>query len=214
MSDEVHTTVTSAFTEAQAEKLTGVTVHQLRNWDRSGFFMPSFASADRRVAFSRLYSFRDLVSLRILNTLRNDHNISMQHLKQVKVKLAELSESVWTSTTLYVLRRKVVFNNPDTKSMEEVVSQQGILSIPLEVVTGNMTEAIKRMRERGSDKIGRIEKKKGFQSNRETIAGTRIFVKSIQEFHNAGYSVEQIQKEFPTLSFKDIEAAINYKAVA
>ena len=214
MSDEIHNTVTSAFTEAQAEKLTGVTVHQLRNWDRSGFFMPSFASGDRRVAYSRLYSFRDLVALKVLNTLRNDSKIPMQHLRLVKKKLADLTESVWTSTTLYVLNRKVVFINPETKSMEEVVSRQGVLSIPLEVVTGNMSEAIKRMRERGSDKIGKVEKKKGFQSNRETIAGTRIFVNSIKEFYDDGYSPAQIQQEFPSLTLKDIEAAIEYKAVA
>jgi MerR HTH family regulatory protein len=49
----------------QAAKLTGLTVHRLRHWDRTGFFVPSFAAKNRRSPFSRVYSFKDLLSLRL-----------------------------------------------------------------------------------------------------------------------------------------------------
>jgi MerR HTH family regulatory protein len=38
--------VISAFTEEQAARLTGVTVHRLRHWDRTRFFVPSLAAAN------------------------------------------------------------------------------------------------------------------------------------------------------------------------
>jgi hypothetical protein len=60
------------FTEDRASRLTGVSVRQLRYWDRDGFFSPNLGYEDRSVPYSRLYSFRDIVSLKVLNTLRND----------------------------------------------------------------------------------------------------------------------------------------------
>ena len=65
--------VVMAFSEEHVARLTGITVHQLRYWDRTGFFHPAFAADDRKVAFSRVYSFKDVVSLRVLNILRNKY---------------------------------------------------------------------------------------------------------------------------------------------
>jgi MerR HTH family regulatory protein len=48
-------TVITAFSDEQVERLTGVTRQQLRYWDRTGFFRPTFASEDRRAAYSRIY---------------------------------------------------------------------------------------------------------------------------------------------------------------
>ena len=206
--------VIAAFTEEQVERLTGVTLRQLRHWDRTKFFVPSLAYEDRRQPFSRLYSFRDLVSLKVLNALRNDSKVSLQHLRGVKDKLAHLGEDLWSKTTLYVLKRKVVFDNLETRAKEEVLSGQGVLQIPLEVVTGNMKDAVAKIRERDSSSIGKIESKKGIANSRPVIAGTRIPVDAIKAFAAEGYSVEQIRKEYPTLTVEDIAAAINYEAAA
>lgn len=43
------------------------------------------------------------------------------------------------------------------------------------------------------------------------IAGTRIPVDAIKEFADAGYTVPQIMKEYPTLDRRDVEAAISYE---
>ncbi|TBZ00231.1 DUF433 domain-containing protein [Rhizobium leguminosarum] len=206
--------VISAFTEEQVERLTGVTVRQLRHWDSTRFFTPSLAYEDRRRPFSRLYSFRDLVSLKILNALRNDSKVSLQHLRGVKDKLAHLGDELWSKTILYVLKKKVVFDNPQTKAKEEVLSGQGVLQIPLEVVTGNMKDAVAKLKARDNSSIGKIESKKGIANNRPVIAGTRIPVEAIKEFAAEGYSVEQIMNEYPTLTADDIRAAMNYEVAA
>src|SRR5712671_650116 len=105
--------VVSAFSEEQVQRLTGITAAQLRYWDRTRFFAPSLADENRRRPYSRVYSFRDVVCLKILNVLRNDSKVPLPHLREVKDKLAHLGDDLWAKTTLYILNKKVVFVNPD-----------------------------------------------------------------------------------------------------
>lgn len=204
--------VLAAFTEDQAQRLTGISASQLRYWDRTGFFNPSLAASDRSLPNSRLYSFRDLVSLRVLNALRNESKVPLPHLREVKDALAHLGEALWGKTTLYVLNRKVVIKNPETEAREEVVSHQGVLGIPLEVVTGEMQSAVDKLRERGSDVVGKIDRHRNIAHNQPVIAGTRIPVRTIQAFADEGYTAEQILAEYPTLTTEDVLAAIQHRA--
>src|SRR5262245_20194400 len=82
--------IVSVFTEDEVARLTGITTHQLRYWDRHDFFSPSLAYEDRSRPYSRLYSFRDVVSLKVLNQLRNEEGVSLPHLRDVKKRLAKL----------------------------------------------------------------------------------------------------------------------------
>jgi uncharacterized protein (DUF433 family) len=211
---ESSSVVVSGFTEDHVERLTGVSQRQLRYWDRTGFFVPSLAYEDRRSPYSRLYSFRDVVSLKIVSALRNDANVPLPHLREVKEKLAHLGDDLWATTTLYVLNRRVIFDSPDMDRREEVVSGQVMLQIPLKVVSGNTEEAVKALRKREDAAIGKIERRKNVAHNQAAIAGTRIPVRSVKAFADAGYSVEQIQKEYPTLTAEDIQAAISFEAAA
>jgi DNA-binding transcriptional MerR regulator len=83
--------VVAAFNEDQVERLTGLTKAQLRYWDGTGFFQPKHADEDRRQPFSRLYSFKDVVALRTLGVLRNEHKVPLQHLRKVADKLSHLA---------------------------------------------------------------------------------------------------------------------------
>lgn len=206
--------VVKAFSEEEVERLTGVTKRQLRYWDRDGFFVPSLAYEDRHRPFSRLYSFRDVVSLRVLHTIRNEARVPLTHLREVKDKLRHLGDDMWHNTTLYLLNKRVVFVNPETASMEEVVSGQGVLQIPLQIVTGDMKKRVEVLRQRDPASIGKVDRKRGLAHNQVVIAGTRIPVRSVKAFAEAGRSIEEIKKEYPTLTEEDIRAAINYDAAA
>src|SRR5690349_16486128 len=83
--------VLAAFSEEQTGKLTGISTAQLRYWDRTGFYKPSYAESNRRIAFSRIYSFKDIVALRVLHVLRNQCKIPLQHLREVTDKLGGLA---------------------------------------------------------------------------------------------------------------------------
>jgi uncharacterized protein (DUF433 family) len=214
MAASVSNVVISAFTEDQVVRLTGISKGQLRYWDRTGFFLPSLAYDNRRSPYSRLYSFRDIVCLKIVNALRNDAKVPLPHLRDVKDKLAHLGDDLWSKTTLYVLNKRVVFFNPEADRKEDVVTGQGVLQIPLKIVSGDMADAIRAMWKRDKTTIGQIERQRNIARNQDVIAGTRIPVRSIKAFADAGYSVDAIKKEYPSLTDQDIRAAIAHKPAA
>ena len=213
-SDTMTDTVISAFSEEDVERLTGITVRQLRYWDRTRFFAPSLADENRRQAYSRVYTFRDVVCLKVLNTIRNESKVPLQHLREVKEKLQHLGEGMWATTTLYLLDRRVIFLNPETKQREDVVSGQGILQIPLNIVRSDMERAVRSLRQRDQATVGKIAQHRGLAGNKPVIAGTRIPVKSIKAFSDAGYSIHQIREQYPVLTDSDIRAALKHGKAA
>jgi uncharacterized protein (DUF433 family) len=203
--------VIAAFSEEQVQRLTGISRTQLRYWDRTKFFSPSYADEDRHQAYSRVYSFRDVVCLNVLNALRNSARVTLPHLREVKDKLAHLGDDLWAKTTLYVLNRRVIFDNPQTRAREEVTTGQIVLQIPLQVVRGQMADAVKLLWTRDKTKVGAVEQMRNVARNQPVIAGTRIPVQAIKNFAEAGYSVKRIIAEYPSLTAEDVEAALSYK---
>jgi uncharacterized protein (DUF433 family) len=203
--------IISAFSEDHVERLTGVSKQQLRYWDRTGFFQPEMGAVNRRVAFSRIYSFRDIVQLRVLNVLRNQYSVPLQHLRKVSEELSHLSDDKWTATELFVLNRQVIFVEPGTEKYREVVTGQYVMGIPLRTVVQDTRAAVSQLSRRESADYGRIERKRNVSHNAAVIAGTRIPVSTIIEYHRAGYGPHQIIEEFPSLTQADIEAAIKFQ---
>ena len=204
--------IIAAFTREQASRLTGVSQRQLRLWDARGFFAPSLKLEGS--ALASLYSFRDLLCLKVIHAIRNEAKIPFAELLKTKQRLAHLGDDLWARTTLYILGKRVVFDDPETGGRQEASSGQGVLQIPLRVVTGTMEDAVRAMRERKSDLIGTIDRKRSVAQNQPVIAGTRIPVRSLQAFAKAGYSVAQINAQYPGITARDIEAALKYEDVA
>ncbi len=69
------------FTAEQASRFTGCTAHQLRYWDRIGLVKPSVQETGGRPGVRRLYSFRDLVSLKVIRSLLNG-GMSLQRVRR------------------------------------------------------------------------------------------------------------------------------------
>lgn len=70
-----------AFTADQACRLANCTHHQLRYWDRVGLVTPSLQETGGRPGVRRLYSFRDLVALRVVRSLL-DNGMSLQRVRR------------------------------------------------------------------------------------------------------------------------------------
>lgn len=70
-----------AFTAEQASTLTNCTAHQLRYWDRVGLVVPSVQATGGRPGVRRLYSFRDLVALKVVRSLL-DNGMSLQRVRR------------------------------------------------------------------------------------------------------------------------------------
>lgn len=204
--------VVSAFSEEQVERLTGISKQRLRYWDRTGFFNPALASENRRAAFSRIYSFKDVASLRVLHILREQYNVSLQHLREVAKDLPQMPDAKWTSTQLFVLERRVVFVEPGSKQYQEIVSKQYVMGIPLLVVVSDTKRDVQQLQQRNDNVVGSVTRARNVSHNAWVIAGTRIRVDTIKRFSEDGYSIEQIREEYPTLSETDIKAALEHKS--
>jgi DNA-binding transcriptional MerR regulator len=69
------------FTSLQAGRFTGCTGNQLRYWDKIGLVKPSIQATRGRPGVRRLYSFRDLVSLKVVKSLL-DGGMSLQRVRR------------------------------------------------------------------------------------------------------------------------------------
>ena len=69
------------FTAEQASRLTGCTPSQLRYWDKVRLIRPSIQQTGGRPGVRRVYSFRDLVMLRVVKSLK-DNGLSLQRIRR------------------------------------------------------------------------------------------------------------------------------------
>lgn len=69
------------FTAHQASRFTGCTPRQLRYWDQIGLVRPAIQQTRGRPGVPRLYSFRDLVALRVVKSLL-DSGMSLQRVRR------------------------------------------------------------------------------------------------------------------------------------
>lgn len=201
--------VIAAFDEDYAVRLTGVSKSQLRYWDRTEFFLPTYS--DGRGAFSRVYSFSDIVSLKVLNTLRNQFRVSLPHLRDVKDKLASVGVECWTGVKLYVVNKKVIWQEAGTNIPQEVASGQFIAPVSLDEVMAHTQHDISKLGSRDAASYGQIKKSRFVSHNAPVVAGTRIRVSAVQAFAEAGYSAKEIVAEYPDLTEADVMAALAFK---
>jgi uncharacterized protein (DUF433 family) len=204
---QVEQAIISAFTEEQASRLAKVSERRLAYWDRTGFFRPSLADDNRRLKYSRNYTFVDVVGLRTLGMLTNEYKIPTRYLRKVRECL-QLPQEAWANLTLFVLGKRVYLEEPDLSNFREPTTGQLTLkNIPLRRVIGEVREEANRMRERGTDLEGRIEKNRFIARNSAVFKGTRVPINTVRSYLSEGYSYDDILREFPSLTLKDIEAA-------
>ena len=107
-----------AFTSKQACYLSGCTSHQLRYWDKVKLVSPTIQSSNGKPGVPKLYSFRDIVSLRVIKTLL-DNGMSIQRVRRAwryLTKNGNLEDQlsnirlVSDGKTIYTLEDEIVFD--------------------------------------------------------------------------------------------------------
>ena len=199
------------FSADQVCRLTGLTMRQLRYWDRSGFFSPRFGDRRAHRPYSRVYSFRDVVGLRALALLRNVHRVPLQELRAVGARLAEQFDAPWASLTFYVAGRRVFFDDPRTGVRMDVRTGQTVFPFAMLRIAREMQDEVGRLRERDPGDVGRVVRHRYLVHNEPVLAGTRIPTTAVWNFHHAGYDTEAIIAEYPRLTPVDVRAAISYE---
>ncbi len=198
-------TVIRAFSAEHATRIAGMSERTLAYWDRTAFFKPQFATIGDGRQQVRVYSFRDLVSLRTLRVLRDRHRISLQHLRTVLDKLTAYSDAPFAELTLRVQGQEVHFDEPDTGRTRGVVSGQYVL-LPIIDVINDVHAAANRMTRRAETDYGKTEQHRNISHNLRVISGTRVPVRAIQRFLEAGHTTSTIMEEYPSITSADIEA--------
>jgi uncharacterized protein (DUF433 family) len=203
-------TLIAAFSEDHVERLTGLTKGQLKSWDRAGFFRPHYAYANRHAPYSRVYSFQDVVGLRTIAVLMKEYRISLQKLRKVAEELVKRGYDHWADVKLYVLKGQVHFRRPETDEVEGVWDGQ-LAMVPIIDVINDLESRVQALKSRDASQLGHIERHKHVVRNSTVIAGTRIPTAAIRRFKEAGYTAEQIVKQYPTRSLEDVEAALAHE---
>lgn len=197
--------VIGAFSAEYAAKITGLTARQLAYWNNSGFFKPSiFMGADSERPL-QIYSFNDLVGLRVIAVLIKIHKISLRTLRKVAEQLEKFSKTPWSNLKIMVCNKEVSFINPTTGLGQGALTKQGVFVEIIDEIK-NVSEAAKRLNKRTDDQIGVIEKHRNVVHNVPVFAGTRVPVRAVKRFLDAGYSPSQILEEYPSLNLADIES--------
>lgn len=79
----------SFFTPREVSRLIGISYRQIQYWDKTKFLGPSY----RRRGKYRLYTFSDIILLKIAVTLRSS-NVSIQRLRRIMRGIKELLPQV------------------------------------------------------------------------------------------------------------------------
>lgn len=197
-----------AFSIERASRLTGLSASRLRRWDQIGLYSPEFADEDRSLRYSRVYSFRDIVGLRTLAQLRE--RVPLSELRKLGDWLHRNHDAPWSSLRFYLMGRKVLVADPDSglKMTLRPLGQQPLPEFEMDEIAQDTRRAIDRLRERQPENVGKIVRHRHVLSNAPVLAGTRIPIAAIWEFHEGGYDTPAILREYPQLLPGDIEAAV------
>lgn len=201
------------YTDEQAARLAKVSIKQLRYWDGTGFFQPSIAFEDRKVAFSRIYSFEDVVALRVLGMLRNTYDVPLQHLRRVRDKF-RLPQSVWADEEVFVHKKRVYFRNERGSFTNADTDEDTLPEIPLPKVICEIEYEAEQMGLRKPQVIASKVRKNNVARRAEVFEGTRIPIDMVKEYIDAGLSMEEILADYPTLTERDISAAVQWLGIS
>jgi DNA-binding transcriptional MerR regulator len=98
-------TAAEGFTSREASRISGVPFFTVDYWDRSKFLKPSIArSAGRGKGRGRLYSYSDILRLRIARELREQH-VSLQTLRHVVKRLGEIASGLDKARYVFVAEK-------------------------------------------------------------------------------------------------------------
>jgi uncharacterized protein (DUF433 family) len=202
-----------AFSADQVCRLTDLSLRQLQYWDDTGFFSPEYAPGYRHAAYSRVYSFRDVVGLSAIGLLRRKHRVPLQKLRLVGAYLHRYHDTPWASLALYVRGHEVVFRDPDNPAvfMSALSPGQEVIPIELQALAQEVGKKAESLKARRRDQLGKVERNRFVVHNKPVLAGTRVPTAAVWNLHEAGYSAGRIIEEFPRLSAEDVAAAIQYE---
>lgn len=200
----------SAFTTETTAKLTHLSTRQLRYWDKIGFFSPSFVDSRRR--YSRIYSYADVVRLRVFSWLR-EAGVPVRALREIQEALshetpdAELA-ALSPQPGIQFGEIVVPVATMERRTLPQQAKQELLSMVTLELIVADVQASIRALETRTPEQVGTVSSDRSIMNGVPVLSGTRIPVATIVWFHRNGYSTSEILAEFPRLTKEDIAAAL------
>jgi uncharacterized protein (DUF433 family) len=201
-----------AFTAEQVRRLTDLSERQLRYWDKTGYFSPSYVPERSQIPYSRIYLFREVVGLRTISIVRHQHALPLQEQLKVGRWLKQHDAEPWSTLRFFVVEKRVSFKDPETRlPLRPGEPANARVSIDLEPIADDIRTRALQFRERWPEQIGKITRHRDVESNSWVLAGTRVPTKAVWNFHTAGYDLETILAAYPSLTSTDVTNAIEFE---
>jgi len=119
-----------AFDSKSASRIAGISLRQIQYWDERGFIRPSVKLAEGR-GTKRLYSFADLIQLRVVKDLSR-HGLSLRKMRRCVdyLKRSFPAESSLTESLRYLTDGdKVFLLTNDRNKILDVMDRDFVLSL-------------------------------------------------------------------------------------
>jgi DNA-binding transcriptional MerR regulator len=124
----------------QVCKIVGITYRQLDYWARTDLVRPSVMDANGS-GTQRLYSYRDLVELKVIKQML-DAGLALQSARKAVESLRKFGEDL-ASVRIVIDGAKVVLAETDEQFMDLLKDGQGVLSfVPLAPVVREISDAV------------------------------------------------------------------------
>jgi DNA-binding transcriptional MerR regulator len=133
---------TEGFRVPEVCKVVGISYRQLDYWARTGLVTPSIREAGGS-GTQRLYSFRDLVQLRVIKKLI-DAGVSLQRVRKAVAYLAEHLGTSPEGVTLMSDGRNVYACESPDEIIDLLQRGQGVFAIAIDKVWDDLAGSLKR----------------------------------------------------------------------
>lgn len=149
------------FNSKTASRIVGVSLRQIQYWDERGFIRPSVKLAEGRGS-KRLYSFSDLVQLKVVKDL-TDYGLSLQKIRRCLNHLRRYSPGA--VQPLHSLRyltdgNKLFVLTSDRNKILDVMDRQFVFSLGIGNLVRELDGEVRRITGRLSKGERRIEGKR------------------------------------------------------
>jgi DNA-binding transcriptional MerR regulator len=135
-----------AFNSKMVSRIVGVSLRQIQYWDEQGFIRPSVKLAEGR-GTKRLYSFSDLVQLKVVKNL-TDYGLSLQKIRRclqyLKRSFPEAEQSLGSLRYLTDGEKLFVLTN-DRNKILDVMDRQFVFSLGIGNLVRELSGEVRRI---------------------------------------------------------------------
>jgi uncharacterized protein (DUF433 family) len=201
-----------AFSQDDVSKLVGLSRRQLDYWDQTDVISPSIASYEGR-GYQRLYSFRDLIKLKVGAELRKRHMLP----SRIKATIEALEDRGFADpfvTVRWVVEpdgNDVLYLDPSSdrpmsgRAPDQVAEP---MDLPLRDIKTGLEATVAEHLARPTGQVTSI---RNLQGSAPVIAGTRVPTAKIAGLAARGWDTQRILAAYPSLTDDDVEAALEYE---